>query len=137
MSDIDRLSDTEVLAMAGTMGPGVIGQELYDRAARVREATDNGRFGPAILATSPPAKPLPAALAPAVAVAAPGAPPAAASVDEDANWDALTKSGAKMLAQQHGVEYPPVSGRPAIIGLLKAAGVKPPPRIQDGDPDEG
>lgn len=47
--DIAKLSDAQVLDLAGTLGPGIIGQELFDRAQEVRTATNDGKFGPALL----------------------------------------------------------------------------------------
>jgi hypothetical protein len=47
--DYSKLSDTQILDLAGNLGPGIIGQELFDLASKIRTRTDNGRFGPALL----------------------------------------------------------------------------------------
>lgn len=45
---IDQLSDQEVLTLAGTAGPGMIGEELFARAEQVRTSTVDGKYGPAL-----------------------------------------------------------------------------------------
>lgn len=47
---IHLLSDAEVLELSGngTYGPGIIGQELFERATKIKAATNDGAFGPAI-----------------------------------------------------------------------------------------
>lgn len=47
-SKLDGRSDTQILELAGTMGPGIIGQELFDRANEIRKRTSDGLLGPAL-----------------------------------------------------------------------------------------
>lgn len=48
-SQIAKLTDAEVLSLAGGFGPAIIGQALFERAQEIRQRTDNGRFGPALV----------------------------------------------------------------------------------------
>lgn len=46
---LNELTTEEVLSLAGPFGPGMIGQELFDRAETLRTTTDGGKYGPALL----------------------------------------------------------------------------------------
>lgn len=48
-------------------------------------------------------------------------------------WSTVTLSGAKVLAQQNGVSYPPRIKRTELIGNLRKAGVTPPAIDDAGD----
>jgi hypothetical protein len=128
MSDqqnFDHLSDTEILELAGPYGPGIIGQELFDRAQKIRSRGDDGKLGPALtdpdFAAKQAAK---RALEPKPEPTEPkgDAPPKVAT------WEGVTVSGLKLLAQQRQVSYTPQQGkkRDTLIAVLEAAGVKPP-----------
>lgn len=111
---LDELSDAEALALAGHYGPGIIGQELYERAEAIRIATDNGKFGPALLDPNYNAKDVKAAIA-----------------ASDPTWDHLSRADVAALADVHGISYKAKASRTSLIELLTAAGIVPP------EPDAG
>lgn len=131
---LDKMSDAKILELAAGYGPGIIGQAHFDRAAALRTATDDGRLGPALV--DPDYARKQAALRgqevadeetddeardeERVALLAAG------SGDTSDPWTFVTLSGAKMLAQQHNVSYPPRVKRDALVAALKDAGVAPP-----------
>lgn len=49
MTDYSKMSEADILTLAGGFGPGIIGHELYDLAQSIAIRTDNGQFGPALL----------------------------------------------------------------------------------------
>ena len=49
MRAVEEMSDDEVLLEAGSLGPGMIGQELFDRAEWIRANNPGGTYGPALL----------------------------------------------------------------------------------------
>lgn len=53
---VSKLSDQEVLEQAGDYGPGIIGQELYERAQQIKRDNPQGQFGPALLGDGEDAK---------------------------------------------------------------------------------
>jgi hypothetical protein len=133
MSDqnLDNLSDTEILELAGPYGPGIIGQELFDRAQKIRSRGDDGKLGPAL--TDPDFSAKQAAKRAAEPQAKSDAvPPKGDGEPKVATWDDITVSGLKMLAQQRQVSYTPAQGktRASLIAVLEAAGVTPPPAAE-------
>lgn len=130
MTDISKLSDTEVLELAGPYGPAIIGQELFDRAQKIRARGDDGKLGPAILDSD---------FAEKQAAKKAAAAPAEQTGDETAGsgggnpkvptWEGITLSGLKQLAMDKGVSYKPAQAKKkeTLIALLEAAGVTPPP----------
>lgn len=107
---LDQLSDAECLELSGNLGPGIIGQELFDRANKIRTTTDNGKFGPALLDPfyGRPADQVKAAL----------------DADEP-EWDDLSRADAAALADTHNVSYRARATRAQIVAALIAVGVKP------------
>lgn len=140
---LDTLSDTQILELAGTLGPGILGQAHYDRAEAIRKLTNEGQYGPALTDPNYAAKQAAKRAAERAAAKAAAADAlqqledlgpeddaeAAAGSGEGAldAWDYVTLSGAKMLAQEHGVSYAPRVKRDALVEALQLAGVQAPP----------
>lgn len=96
------LSDEEVLEQAGNFGPGIIGQELYDRACEVRKRTSGGLFGPAIVGDK-----------------------TASALEADA-WEDWTRAEMLAFARDASTEIKGTATRAEIIAALAAAGLEPP-----------
>jgi hypothetical protein len=148
---LQRLPDTQVLAMAGTMGPALLGRPLFVRVSQIRGNNPEGTLGPALIdpdyldnqlkarglqrdregriyeigAPKAPAAPAPDP--------EPGAPADPGPYDPrdltDARnpWTYVTLSGAKQLAIQHQISHKPRPKREDLIAQLQDAGVVPPP----------
>lgn len=106
---LEKLSDGEVLELAGSFGPGIIGQELYERAQAIQKSNPGGIFGPAILDPNY-GKDVKAAVAAA-----------------DPTWDDLTRADVAALATEHGVSFKAKASRTSLIEALVEAGITPPP----------
>lgn len=141
---VDRIPDTDVLERVKGMGPAIVGYDLFERAEYVRERTNNGVFGPAL--TDPDYGKKEAARIAAARAARERAKAGVADEPESAvavavsdadPWSFITISGAKMLAQQHGVSYQPRVKRAVLIDALKLAGVQPPEPPANPDADDG
>lgn len=48
---VDQMTDSEVLAAVGDMGPAFVGEELHARAERIRRDNPGGVLGPAFVDT--------------------------------------------------------------------------------------
>lgn len=105
---IGKLTDGEVLELAGNFGPAIIGQELHDRAAEIQRTNPGGAFGPAILDPNY------------------GKDVKAAVEASDPKWDHLSRADVAALADVHQVSYKARASRTSLIELLTAAGVVPP-----------
>lgn len=46
---IAAMTDDEVLAAVGPCGPGIVGQDLFDRAQRIAKRNPAGIYGPGIV----------------------------------------------------------------------------------------
>ena len=153
---VAKLSDDEVLRLSGNgkFGPGIIGKALHARASKIIKDTGGGRFGPAITDPDYAAKQA-AAKGKRVAPIVPqddsgedgeddeleeevvGGPVDPTDIKDPRNpWTYVTLSGAKVLAQKHGVSYVPRIKRTELIGDLQAAGVVPPAIPDDLDEDD-
>lgn len=138
---LELLSDEEVLALTGHghFGPGIVGPALHARSEAIIARTGGGQFGPALTDPHYAAKQRAArqGQVPTIgefveredeeqgedgAIAA--GEDAAAALDP---WEFVTLSGAKLLAQQHGVSYRPGVKRGALVTALQGAGIQPPP----------
>lgn len=49
---VDEMTDSEVLAIVGDMGPAFVGAELHERAERIRRDNPGGVLGPAFVDTA-------------------------------------------------------------------------------------
>lgn len=127
MTNYDDLSDTEILELAGPYGPGIIGKELFDRAAAIRNRGDDGKLGPAITDPNFAAK---QAAKRAASTPPPDPADAPATTAPVGTWAGITLSGAKKLAQENGVSYKPGVKLEALLKLLTTAGIAPPPATE-------
>jgi hypothetical protein len=126
MTDISKLSDSQILELAGPYGPAIIGQELFDRAQKIRARGDDGKLGPAILDSDFAAK---QAEKKAAETPAPDPADEPAPKPTPGTWEGITLSGLKQLAMDKGVSYKPAQAKrkETLIAVLEAAGVTPPP----------
>jgi len=132
---VAKLTDDQVLALAGPCGPSLIGAPLAERAAAVQKNRVVGTgveqliVGPALI---DPNYNLRDKTAPAVPAAPTGAvtPPLGGVTEatEPADpWAHVSKSGMKELAKAKKVKVAPNASKAVLQAALEAAGVAPPP----------
>lgn len=106
---VSKLTDEEVLALTnnGALGPSIVGEELYARAAELVKRTDSGRLGPAIVgdgkkkAAAPPAR------------------------SPDA-YEGIPRNVLLKAARAAKLEVKSKAARDELVDALLAAGVAPP-----------
>jgi hypothetical protein len=111
---LEKLSDGEILELAGGFGPAIIGQELYERAQRIQRTNPGGLFGPAILDPDYAAKQEALKIGPAI------------RIPDFAEWDQFTRKRLSQLCAEHEVSHKANATKVQLIEALVAASVERP-----------
>lgn len=111
-SPLDGLSDSDILQRAGHLGPGIIGDELFERANEIRKRTVNGTLGPAIVGRA-------------------GKPAVVKGGDVDITpWENIPRNQCLKIAREAGIACKSNWIHDEVAEALVRAGVAPP---QAGD----